>query len=67
MFLMRGGGGLIKVKLGGCGLVADKIYIIPQEIHSSLQKCYIHPWMTGTAKALLQTIALAILWVVHGG
>jgi len=66
MFLMRGG----RINQGqgwGWGLVGDKIYIIPQEIHSSLQKCYIHPWMTGTTKALLQTIALAILWVVHSG
>ena len=69
LYVFNEGGGRINQGQGGgvCGLVADKIYIIPQEIHSSLQKCYIHPWMNGTTKALLQTIALAILWVVHSG
>ena len=54
MFLMRGG----RINQGqgqgwGCGLVGDKIYIIPQEIHSSLQKCYIHPWMNRDYKSTI--------------
>ena len=51
----------------GCGWVGDKIYIIPEEIIVLYRSVKLIRGHTGTTEALLQTIALAILWVVHGG
>jgi hypothetical protein len=50
---------------GGCGW--ERRYIIPEEIIVLYRSVKLIRGHTGTTEALLQTIALAILWVVHGG
>ena len=59
----REGDGLIKVKVGSI----ENIYIIPEEIRVLYRSVKLIRGHTKTTEALLQTIALAIHWVVRGG